>query len=209
MDKFIQNATNKPNILMMNDNRSTSSSHSIRRSLIVKTEIPTLNLDTKLNPIKPNITTNNNENKNDIGAILDKINTIESEFENGDEISNADEIDEKDMANFKENVKKWIELDDKISEYARKAQLLKKERTELNTDILKFMKNYSIEDLNTNNGKLEYRVKNLKKGFTAKKIHENLVQYFKTDKEQAENIYKYLLNSRICLDKEFLKRIKK
>jgi hypothetical protein len=71
------------------------------------------------------------------------------------------------------------------------------------------MRNYKIEDLNTNNGKLEYRVKHTKKGLSGKKIHENLLIYFKSDKEQAETIYKYLLDNRIDIDKETLKRIQK
>jgi len=198
MDKFIQNATNK----------STSSSHAIRKSLIIHTEVPTLNTSTALHPVKPNIIVNNSEHKNDIGALLDKIHTTENDFENGDDISDVNEIDEKDMNDFKENVKKWIDIDDKIAEHSRKVQLLKKERFDLNSDILKFMKKYQIEDLNTNNGKLEYRITNLKKGFTAKKIHENLIQYFKSNKDQADSIYKYLLDTRIHVDKEVLKRIK-
>jgi hypothetical protein len=110
---------------------------------------------------------------------------------------------------FKEDVKKWIDIDDKVLALSKEILALKKQRLEFNTKIVDFMRNYKIEDLNTNNGKLEYRVKHAKKGLSSKIIHENLLSYFKTDKEQAETIYKYLLANRIDIDKETLKRIKK
>ena len=110
---------------------------------------------------------------------------------------------------FKDDVKKWIDIDDKVLSLSRELSALKKQRLEFNTKIVNFMRNYKIEDLNTNNGKLEYRVKHAKKGLSGKKIHENLLSYFKSDKEEAENIYKYLLANRINMDKETLKRIKK
>ena len=110
---------------------------------------------------------------------------------------------------FKENVKTWIDIDDKVLSLSREVAFLKKQRLDLNTKIVNFMRNYKIEDLNTNNGKLEYRVKHTKKGLSGKKIHENLLSYFKTDKEEAEALYKYLLDNRIDIDKETLKRIKK
>lgn len=208
MDKFIQKPNNKTNIIAVNDNKSTSLTSNVRRSLIVHTEIPTLNIDEKLYQ-KTNYNIEKQGTKNDIEAILDKISATENQFDKGDEISDVDEIDETDMNIFKEDVKSWIDIDDKVTVLSREISLLKKKRLELNSKIVTFMRNYKIEDLNTNNGKLEYRVKHVKKGLSGKKIHENLLTYFKSDKDQAETIYKYLLANRIDIDKETLKRIKK
>jgi hypothetical protein len=209
MDKFVQQTLNKPNIIMVNDNKSTSSNTNGRRSLVVHTEMPTLNANSKLFQKTPNNVIEKQGSKNDIGAILDKISATENEFDKGDDISDVDEIDEGDMNIFKENVKTWIDIDEKVLSLSREVAFLKKQRLELNTKIVNFMRNYKIEDLNTNNGKLEYRVKHSKKGLSGKKIHENLLSYFKTDKEEAEALYKYLLDNRIDIDKETLKRIKK
>jgi hypothetical protein len=212
MDKFVQNSLNKPNILIMNDNKSTSLNNNVKRSLVVHTELPTLSANGKLlqntqsNPIVNHL---NKSDKHDIEAILDKITATENGFDKGDQVSDVEDIDESDMDKFKEDVKKWIDIDDKISALSHDMRIIKKQRLELNSKIVNFMRNYNIEDLNTNNGKLEYRVKHSKKGLTAKKIHENLILYFKTDKDQAETIYKYLQDNRIDLDKEILKRIKK
>jgi hypothetical protein len=208
MDKFVQQPLNKHNILVVSDNKSTSSNNSIRRSLVVHTELPTLHTANKLYQ-KPIINNKELGNKNDIEAILDKISATENEFDKGDQISSVDEIDEGHMDMFKEDVKKWIDIDDKVLALSKEILALKKQRLEFNTKIVDFMRNYKIEDLNTNNGKLEYRVKHAKKGLSSKIIHENLLSYFKTDKEQAETIYKYLLANRIDIDKETLKRIKK
>ena len=212
MDKFVQNSLNKPNIIQMNDNKSTSSNQNVKRSLVVHTELPTLNANGKLlqnvqsNPIEKHLT---KSDKHDIEAILDKITATENGFDKAEQLSDVEDIDESDMDKFKEDVKKWIDIDDKILSLSHDLRIIKKQRLELNSKIVNFMRNYNIEDLNTNNGKLEYRVKHSKKGLTAKKIHENLILYFKTDKDQAETIYKYLKDNRIDLDKEILKRIKK
>jgi hypothetical protein len=210
MDRFVQQPLNKPNIIVVNDNKSTSSSNNIRRSLVVHTELPTLNTNNKLNQKQHIYPVNEKQgNKNDIEAILDKISATENDFDKGDQISSVDEIDEGDMNIFKDNVKIWIDIDDKVLTLSREISALKKQKLELNTKIVNFMRNYKIEDLNTNSGKLEYRVKHAKKGLTGKKIHEDLLTYFKSDKDQAETIYKYLLDNRIDIDKETLKRIKK
>jgi len=209
MDKFTQKPLNNPNVLIVNDNKSTSSSQNIRRTLIVHTEIPTLHTNSKLFQNTPHVEKEKHGDKNDIEAILDKISATENGFDKGDQISDVEDIDENDMDKFKEDVKKWIDIDDKISALSRDMLLFKKQRLDLNSKIVNFMRNYSIEDLNTNNGKLEYRVKHSKKGLSGKKLHENLLQYFKTDKEQAETIYKYLQDNRIDMDKEILKRVKK
>jgi len=209
MDKFCQQSYNKPNVIIFNDNKSTSSNTNVRRSLVVHTEIPSLNTNNKLPQKIVNNLVNKESDKNDIEAILDKITATENGFDNGDQISDVDEIDDNDMNIFKQDVKSWIDIDDKVLSLSKEIALFKKQRLELNSKILKFMRNYKIEDLNTNNGKLEYRVKHTKKGLSGKKIHENLISYFKTDKEQAESIYKYLLDNRIDIDTEILKRIKK
>ena len=209
MDRFVQQPLNKPNIITVNDNNSTSSNNNVRRSLVVHTELPTLNTNSKLYQKTQINISEKQGNKNDIEAILDKISATENEFDKGDQISDVDDIEEGDMDIFKDDVKKWIDIDDKVLSLSRELSALKKQRLEFNTKIVNFMRNYKIEDLNTNNGKLEYRVKHAKKGLSGKKIHENLLSYFKSDKEEAENIYKYLLANRINMDKETLKRIKK
>ena len=209
MDRFGQQPLNKSNVIIVNDNNSTSSNNNIRRSLVVHTELPTLNTASKLYQKTHKTVNEKTGNKNDIEAILDKISATENDFDKGDQISDADEINDGDMDMFKDDVKTWIDIDDKVLSLSREIASLKKQRLDFNTKIVNFMRNYKIEDLNTNNGKLEYRVKHAKKGLSGKKIHENLISYFKTDKEQAETIYKYLLDNRIDVDKETLKRIKK
>lgn len=204
MDKYCIQQYNKSI-----DNKSISSNTNLKRSLVVHTQIPSLNTNNKLSQKVNNNVLEKHDNKNDIEAILDKINATENGFNNVDQISEVDEIDDNDMNIFREDVKSWIDIDDKVLLLSKEIAILKKQRIELNSKILKFMRNYKIEDLNTNNGKLEYRVKHTKKGLSGKKIHENLLSYFKTDKDQAETIYKYLLDNRIDIDREILKRIKK
>jgi hypothetical protein len=217
MDRFMPQQVNRPNTRINIDKRdaplivnnikdgSLSTSQSIRRSLVIKTEMPTLNTTQPLQQVyrKPQSAPQQTFN-----TLFDKIDAAESVYDEPDQISDIDEIDDGELELFQENVKKWITIDDNVYKMEQEIRRLKKERNMLNNGILNFMKNYKIEDLKTNNGKLEYHVKHGKKGLSAKKIHENLLQYFQKDKDKADEIYKYLQDNRVEIDKEVLKRIR-
>ena len=62
------------------------------------------------------------------------------------------------LQKFKTHVNNWMEMDNNI----KKLQSMTRERNnikkQLTTEILKFMNKYNIEDLNTKDGKLRYKV---------------------------------------------------
>ena len=85
------------------------------------------------------------------------------------------EIPNSELLHFKEQVKKWLNLDIQISELESKIRDLKKIRNkELEPQMTKFMVNYNITDLNTENGKIKCSTRKTKKGLTNQYIKDNL-----------------------------------
>ena len=85
------------------------------------------------------------------------------------------EIPNSELLHFKEQVKKWLNLDIQISELESKIRDLKKIRNkELEPQMTKFMIEYNITDLNTENGKVKCSTRKTKKGLTNQYIKDNL-----------------------------------
>ena len=85
------------------------------------------------------------------------------------------EIPNNELIHFKEQVKKWLNLDVQISELESKIRDLKKIRNkELEPQMTKFMVEYNITDLNTENGKVKCSTRKTKKGLTNQYIKDNL-----------------------------------
>ena len=85
------------------------------------------------------------------------------------------EIPNSELIHFKEQVKKWLNLDVQISELESKIRDLKKIRNkELEPQMTKFMVEYNISDLNTENGKVKCSTRKTKKGLTNQYIKDNL-----------------------------------
>ena len=85
------------------------------------------------------------------------------------------EIPSSELIHFKEQVKKWLTIDQQIAELESKLRDLKKIRNkELEPQVTNFMVKFKINDLNTENGKIKCSTRNTKKGLTAKYIQEKL-----------------------------------
>ena len=85
------------------------------------------------------------------------------------------EIPSSELIHFKEQVKRWLTIDQQIAELESKLRDLKKIRNkELEPQVTDFMVKFKINDLNTENGKIKCSTRNTKKGLTAKYIQEKL-----------------------------------
>ena len=89
------------------------------------------------------------------------------------------EIPSSELIHFKEQVKKWLTIDQQIAELESKLRDLKKIRNkELEPQVTDFMVKFKINDLNTENGKIKCSTRNTKKGLTPKYIEEKLASTF-------------------------------
>ena len=81
-----------------------------------------------------------------------KVNNIkkdDKESSNEKQDYSKDEIED-----FKQTAKKYFKLDDELKMLQKKMTILRKEKIKCSKDILEFMENNSIKDINTNSGKL-------------------------------------------------------
>lgn len=110
-----------------------------------------------------------------------------------------------ELNDFKLNVKNYLIIDDDIKKLEKHSKELKQAKSKLNNEILKFMNNHNIEDLNTDTGKLKKNIRYLKKPLNKKILKSKLNEYCKNDLE-TETLFKFIEN-RDKEEKVELKRI--
>lgn len=111
-----------------------------------------------------------------------------------------------ELEEFRNQVRAWVDMDNTI----KKLQQAVKERNQLKKQmgqkIIAFMARYNIEDLNTNDGKLSYRIKRTKAPISQSEIKTKLLQNFSTDTTAQELVQK-VFEERGVIEKPSLRRI--
>ena len=98
---------------------------------------------------------------------------------------------------FKSSVVSWLSIDEKIAVLQGQIKELRdKKKKEIEPEIMDFMKTYNISDLNTQNGRLKYSEKNVKKGLNKKSIMENLILYYNNNEDKAEEVTNFIYDNR-------------
>jgi hypothetical protein len=142
-------------------------------------------------------------------TIINKIDNMDNNFDEPEQISNVEEINDDELDKFKHNVKNWIEYDNQIIKLDIKRKELIKQRNSYNELITKFMKSYKVDDLNIDNGeKLKYQVKQTKGAFNKKTLESNLESYFTENIETAKKLFTFLDEKRTLKETESIKRVK-
>lgn len=112
-----------------------------------------------------------------------------------------------ELEEFKNFVKTWIEVDNsikKLQQAVRERNAIKKQITE---KITSFMGKFNIEDLNTKEGKLRYRVTQVKVTPRPTTIKTKLLEYFSPD-TSAEELTRKVFESDQIVEKHSLRRFK-
>lgn len=100
-----------------------------------------------------------------------------------------EEIPDTEIQFFKERVKRWLNVDQQISELEKEIRELKKVRNkELEPEITLFMTKHNVKDLNTDSGKLRCHERKTKKGLNKNNIRENLSKYLTEDEKLDQAI---------------------
>jgi hypothetical protein len=104
------------------------------------------------------------------------------------------------------NIKEWIKMDNEITKL--KAEI--KERTNrkkiLSENLVLVMKTNNIDCFDINDGALIYKKNKVKKPINGKTLLSSLKNYYKTNPQIAEEITKYVMDSREEQIKETIKR---
>jgi len=112
-----------------------------------------------------------------------------------------------ELEEFKNCVKAWIEIDNnvkKLQQAMRERNAIKKQVTE---KITNFMSKFNIEDLNTKEGKLRYRVTQVKVTPKPTEIKTKLIEYFSPE-TTAEELTKKIFDNNTVVEKHSLRRFK-
>lgn len=104
------------------------------------------------------------------------------------------------------NIKEWIKIDGEISQL--KAEIKEKNNNKklLTEKLVSVMKTNSIDCFDINGGSLVYKKNKIKKQINGKTLLLALQNYYKDNQKIAEDITKYIMNSREEQIKETIKR---
>ena len=160
-----------------------------------------MNLTEKISPQQSPINNTplcQNSSVNQIGR--EATNIVSSPKKNND-------LDSEQLEDFKGKVKKWLELDNEIKALDAALKLRKKNRKELQANIMDFMGKFNMKDMNTDDGILTYNETKTKKPINKEFIQKTLNAYFKSEQD-SNNITNYLFENRETVSKFSLKRKK-
>lgn len=118
------------------------------------------------------------------------------------EVPNNDELEE-----FKTKVRYWMEIDNTVKKLRGIIRERNQAKKELTSYILNFMSKFNIEDLNTKEGKLRYKVSSVKAPLSQQVLKERLLENYSTGITPDELIQKVFENRGI-VEKHSLKRLK-
>jgi hypothetical protein len=107
------------------------------------------------------------------------------------------------------NIKEWIKLDNEITKMKQEIKEKNTKKKELSERLIGVMKNNSIDCFDINDGSLVYKQRKTKKTISGKFLLEQLEQYYLDQPELAKEITKKVLDNRIEVTKDELKKITK
>lgn len=105
-------------------------------------------------------------------------------------------------------IKQWLDIESKISEHTAILRNLRKQKKQLNAELLEIMKANDIDCFDCNSGQITYIKNNVKRGLNQKLLHELLGNYFSSkngDPREAENLCRYIQDNRGTEIKESVK----
>jgi hypothetical protein len=109
---------------------------------------------------------------------------------------------------FTNLAKKWIEMDNWIKKYQEMAKQKRKQKDKLTSIITHYMTKYNIEDLNTTEGKICCKVRQVKSGVNQKVVKQKINEIFKDNEETCNAIITKIFEDREKVEKVSLRRIK-
>lgn len=104
------------------------------------------------------------------------------------------------------NIKEWIKTDNDISKLKNDIKVKTSKKKELTETLVSVMKNNSIDCFDINGGALVYKQKKSKKTISGKFLLAQLEEYYKDQPDLAKEITKKVLDSRIEVVKDEIKR---
>tara|TARA_Y100000816_G_C25937717_1_gene489042 strand:- start:50 stop:400 length:351 start_codon:yes stop_codon:yes gene_type:complete len=96
-----------------------------------------------------------------------------------------------------QNIKFWIEIDDKINLLQKDLKELKIKKKELSDNLIQIMENNNIDEFTTNSGKLIHKKTKIKAPINKNYLIEKLQYFFKDNLNiDSDEISSYILDNR-------------
>ncbi len=112
------------------------------------------------------------------------------------------------LEEFKNYVRKWLELDNLLKKAQEVLREKRKARDELSQIITRFMCKYNIEDLNTKEGRIRCRVAYAKAPVNQKVIKQKISDMFNDNETKKQEVLTKLYEDREVSEKVTLRRLK-
>jgi len=109
---------------------------------------------------------------------------------------------------FENNIKLWVENDNKIKLLLQEIKLLRNEKNNYNNNIMNYIHDNNLENatIKIGNGKLNFIDSNQQQPLTYKFIIEGLYIYFNNDEDKVLDIINFLKSRRIIKSTKEIKR---
>lgn len=104
------------------------------------------------------------------------------------------------------NIKEWIKMDNEITKLKAEVKEKTNKKKELTESLVNVMKNNSIDCFDINGGALVYKQKKTRRTISGKFLLSQLEEYYKEQPELAKEITKKVLDNRIEVIKDEIKR---
>jgi hypothetical protein len=104
------------------------------------------------------------------------------------------------------NIKEWIKMDNEISKLKSEVKEKTNKKKELTESLVNIMKSNSIDCFDINGGALVYKQKKTRRTISGKFLLSQLEEYYKDQPDLAKEITKKVLDNRIEVVKDEIKR---
>lgn len=104
------------------------------------------------------------------------------------------------------NIKEWIKIDNEISKLKSEVKDKNTKKKELTETLVNVMKNNAIDCFDINGGALVYKQKKTRRTISGKFLLSQLEEYYKEQPELAKEITKKVLDNRVEVVKDEIKR---
>lgn len=104
------------------------------------------------------------------------------------------------------NIKEWIKMDNEITKLKLQVKEKINKKKELTESLVNVMKSNAIDCFDINGGALVYKQKKTRRTISGKFLLSQLEEYYKEQPELAKEITKKVLDNRIEVVKDEIKR---
>ena len=94
------------------------------------------------------------------------------------------------------SIQDWVKLDNEMRKLKKEVSSRKTEQDKITKVLIDVMKSNEIDEINTNNGKLTYTNRTVKKPITKKNLLDILSKFYKGNTQQATEINQFILDNR-------------